>query len=69
MILSRLDIVFFLLFKGETLSSNNDGNQKEDSFRNLNRKKKSFDERDRVNLAKPFDLNEKKQKREGQEQK
>lgn len=56
----------YFLFKGETLSSNTDDNKQKGD---LNRRKKTFDEQERVNLAKPFDLNERKQKREGQKAK
>lgn len=63
------------IFQDGTLS-NDDGNQTEDLLRslnvkNLNRRKKFVNERDRsssqdkVDLAKPFNLTERKQKREG----
>jgi hypothetical protein len=64
--------------KGGTLSSNDDSQQTGDLLRslNLNRRKKSLDERtqtssssstDRLNLAKPLDLTGKKQKRAGEQ--
>ena len=65
--------MYFIFFcKDETLSTNtNDNdNQTEDLLRslnvkNINQRKKSFDQNNRVNLSKPFNLTEKKQKREG----
>ena len=61
---------FYNHFKGETLSSNDDSNPTEGLLRslnvkNLNRRNKSAEEQDRSssNLAKSFDLAQKKQKK------